>query len=163
MTDPISDVVPPDAPQVPYCRVFHGDSVQDPYHWMSDKSDPRLLAYLAEENAFTDAVTADQAPLREQLYRDISVRTKQTDLSVPLFVTHRGGDSFWYYSRSTEGLDYARHCRLPAHDRDAIPDVTDPVKAVIAFQRRFRPDLIDGIIDGECRAKLLALLLPRPQ
>ena len=28
---------------------------------------------------------------------------------------------------------------------------------------RFRPDLIDGIIDGECRAKLLALLLPRPQ
>ena len=42
-------------------------------------------------------------------------------------------------------------------------DVTDEPKAVIAFQRRFRPDLIDGIIDGECRAKLLALLLPRPQ
>lgn len=42
-------------------------------------------------------------------------------------------------------------------------EVTDPQKAVIAFQRRFRPDLIDGIIDGECRAKLLALLLPRPQ
>lgn len=41
-------------------------------------------------------------------------------------------------------------------------DVTDPTAAVIAFQRRFRPDLIDGIIDGECRAKLLALLLPRP-
>ena len=42
-------------------------------------------------------------------------------------------------------------------------DVTDEQKAVIAFQRRFRPDLIDGIVDGECRAKLLALLLPRPQ
>ena len=42
-------------------------------------------------------------------------------------------------------------------------DVTDAQKAVIAFQRRFRPELIDGIIDGECRAKLLALLLPRPQ
>ncbi|MCM8556928.1 N-acetylmuramoyl-L-alanine amidase [Sphingomicrobium sediminis] len=42
-------------------------------------------------------------------------------------------------------------------------DVTDSEKAVIAFQRRFRPDMIDGIIDGECRAKLLALLLPRPQ
>ncbi len=42
-------------------------------------------------------------------------------------------------------------------------DATDPQKAVIAFQRRVRPDLIDGIIDGECRAKLLALLLPRPQ
>ncbi len=42
-------------------------------------------------------------------------------------------------------------------------DVTDQFKAVIAFQRRFRPDRIDGIVDGECRAKLLALLLPRPQ
>jgi N-acetylmuramoyl-L-alanine amidase len=42
-------------------------------------------------------------------------------------------------------------------------DVTEQKKAVIAFQRRFRPDRIDGIIDGECRAKLLSLLLPRPQ
>ncbi|MDP9085816.1 MAG: N-acetylmuramoyl-L-alanine amidase [Pseudomonadota bacterium] len=42
-------------------------------------------------------------------------------------------------------------------------DVTEQRPAVIAFQRRFRPDRIDGIIDGECRAKLLSLLLPRPQ
>jgi len=41
-------------------------------------------------------------------------------------------------------------------------DVSDPVAAVIAFQRRFRPSNLDGVIDGECRAKLLALLLPRP-
>jgi N-acetylmuramoyl-L-alanine amidase len=41
--------------------------------------------------------------------------------------------------------------------------VDDPVKAVIAFQRRFRPSRIDGLIDGDCRAKLLSLLLPRPQ
>jgi N-acetylmuramoyl-L-alanine amidase len=42
-------------------------------------------------------------------------------------------------------------------------DITDPQAAVVAFQRRFRPELIDGIIDGECRAILLALLLPRPR
>jgi N-acetylmuramoyl-L-alanine amidase len=42
-------------------------------------------------------------------------------------------------------------------------EVTEQKKAVIAFQRRFRPDRIDGIVDGECRAKLLSLLLPRPQ
>jgi len=41
-------------------------------------------------------------------------------------------------------------------------DVTDAVAAITAFQRRFRPTKLDGIIDGECRAKLLALLLPRP-
>ena len=42
-------------------------------------------------------------------------------------------------------------------------DVTDRLAAVVAFQRRFRPELMDGDIDGECRAILLALLLPKPQ
>jgi N-acetylmuramoyl-L-alanine amidase len=42
-------------------------------------------------------------------------------------------------------------------------DVSDRMAAIVAFQRRFRPELIDGEIDGECRAILLALLLPKPQ
>ena len=42
-------------------------------------------------------------------------------------------------------------------------DVRDGKAAVTAFQRRFRQELIDGVIDGECRAILLALLLPKPQ
>ena len=41
-------------------------------------------------------------------------------------------------------------------------DVTDALAATVAFQRRFRSELIDGTIDGECRAILLALLLPKP-
>lgn len=41
-------------------------------------------------------------------------------------------------------------------------DVSDPLAATVAFQRRFRPELLDGTIDGECRAILLALLLPKP-
>ncbi|QPQ55819.1 N-acetylmuramoyl-L-alanine amidase [Allosphingosinicella flava] len=42
-------------------------------------------------------------------------------------------------------------------------DVSDALAATVAFQRRFRPELIDGTIDGECRSLLLALLLPKPQ
>jgi N-acetylmuramoyl-L-alanine amidase len=40
-------------------------------------------------------------------------------------------------------------------------DVSDGPAAVTAFQRRFRPETIDGIADGECRAILLRLLLHR--
>ena len=40
-------------------------------------------------------------------------------------------------------------------------DVADALAATVAFQRRFRPELIDGTIDGECRAILLQLLLDR--
>ncbi len=42
-------------------------------------------------------------------------------------------------------------------------DVTDKLAAIMAFQRRFRPELIDGEVDAECRMILLALLLPKPQ
>lgn len=37
--------------------------------------------------------------------------------------------------------------------------ISDGPAAVVAFQRRFRPANIGGVIDGECRAILLALLL----
>ena len=40
-------------------------------------------------------------------------------------------------------------------------DVRDSGAAVTAFQRRFRPEQIDGEIEGECRAILLSLLLER--
>lgn len=42
-------------------------------------------------------------------------------------------------------------------------EVTDGLAATVAFQRRFRPELVDGTIDAECRMILLALLLPKPQ
>ncbi|OYX63348.1 MAG: N-acetylmuramoyl-L-alanine amidase [Sphingomonadales bacterium 32-64-17] len=40
-------------------------------------------------------------------------------------------------------------------------DISDQRKVVEAFQRRWRPDLVDGVIDGECRAILFQLLLDR--
>ncbi len=121
---PESKLTPPDAPQRPFTRTFHGDAVADPYHWMADKTDPELIAYLEAENAYTDQETAHLAPLTEAIYDDLKARTKQTDLSVPTHVTHTDGTSYWYYSRTTEGLDYPSTYRVPAVSRDDIPDVT---------------------------------------
>lgn len=42
-------------------------------------------------------------------------------------------------------------------------DVTEGRKAVEAFQRRWRPERIDGVIDGQVRAILFRLLLDRDQ
>lgn len=39
--------------------------------------------------------------------------------------------------------------------------IEDRKGAVVAFQRRFRPENIDGVVDGETRAILLSLLLDR--
>jgi N-acetylmuramoyl-L-alanine amidase len=42
-------------------------------------------------------------------------------------------------------------------------DIADGHAAVRAFQRRWRRETIDGVIDGECSAILFALLLDRDQ
>ena len=90
-------------------RSRHGDVVNDPYAWLIDREDDDVLAYLKDENAFTEATTAGLAELRETVFQEIKARTKETDLSVPT----RKGD-WWYYSRSVEGLQYSISCRVAA-------------------------------------------------
>lgn len=116
---------PPLAEKRPHERTAHGDTVIDPYSWMSDRDDPALLEYLAAENAYAEARTAHLTGLRAELYDDIAARTKQTDLTVPTYVPHTSGERYWYYNRTTEGLDYPISCRLPATTRDDIPDATE--------------------------------------
>ncbi len=116
---------PPCAKTESHIRSVHGDLVEDPYYWMADKTNPEFRAYLEAENDFTVAVTSHLAELRESIFEDISDRTKQTDLTVPDFVTHTDGSSWWYFARTTQGLNYPSYCRLPAESRDALPDITE--------------------------------------
>ena len=98
----------PVAERRPSTRSHHGDDVVDAYEWLRDRDDPAVLAHLEAENAYTDARLAGLAPLRAAIYGEIKSRTKETDLSVP----SREGD-WWYFSRTEEGKQYARHCRAP--------------------------------------------------
>ena len=61
-------LTPPLARRVPVERTHHGDTFIDHYEWLRDKENPEVLEYLQAENAFTDAVTADQQPVREAIF-----------------------------------------------------------------------------------------------
>ncbi|WP_409483259.1 S9 family peptidase [Arsenicicoccus dermatophilus] len=108
---------PPRARRVETTRTHHGESVSDPYEWLRDKSSPEVIAHLEAENAYTAAMTADQEPLRRAIFEELKARVQETDLSVP--VAYRG---WWYYSRTTEGEQYARECRVVVADTpDGVP------------------------------------------
>jgi oligopeptidase B len=99
-------VTPPKALALEHREERHGETVVDEFHWLRQKDDPRVLEYLAAENAYTEAVTADLKPFTEALYQEMLERIKQTDLSVPV----RRGE-YLYYSRTVEGQQYPIHCR----------------------------------------------------
>jgi oligopeptidase B len=99
-------VRPPTAPVIDHVTRIHDDVRIDPYHWMRDKNDPRVIDHLKAENAYTEAVTRPLQSLTEKLYDEFLSRIKQTDLSVP----YRLG-THWYYTRTEEGLQYPVYCR----------------------------------------------------
>jgi oligopeptidase B len=109
----------PQAKRVPGKRTHHGDTFLDEYAWLSAKDDPDTIAFLEEQNAYLNAMTAGQEGLREAVFGEIKARTKETDLSVPV---RDGG--WWYYSRTVEGMQYALHCRRAVRPDDAGPPAT---------------------------------------
>ena len=60
-----------------------------------------MLAYLAAENAYADAVMAPTKPLQDELFKEFVSHIKQDDSSAP--VRDRG---YYYYTRYQAGQDY---------------------------------------------------------
>ncbi len=104
---PSTPLQPPVAVRESVEHVIHGDRRIDDYAWLRYKTDPRVTAYLQEENAFADAFLKSSQSFQETLYQEMLGRIQQTDLSVPYLL--RG---YSYYIRTEEGKQYPIHCRI---------------------------------------------------
>ncbi|WP_243887174.1 S9 family peptidase [Dermatophilus congolensis] len=107
----MSALMPPCPVRGDRVRVVHGDAVADPYAWLADVEDARVIEHVEAENAYAESVMADLGPLRESIVSEIRSRTQETDMSVP--VSYRG---WWYFSRTVEGGQYGIACRVPDVD-----------------------------------------------
>lgn len=96
---PVADVEPTVFREFDHVRT-------DDYYWLRERESARVLDYLHAENAYTEAVTAPWADLRETLYEEITGRIEPDDDSVP--VRDRG---WWYSRRYEEGSEYPILCR----------------------------------------------------
>jgi oligopeptidase B len=101
----------------------------DNYYWMrdDDRKNPKILDYLAEENAYMKAMTHDLQGFSKSLYDELLSHYKETDDTVP----YRYGD-FNYYSKTIAGLSYAIRCRKPIGSdvEEVILDVNELAKTV---------------------------------
>lgn len=118
----ITSLTPPVAKKVPIKRTHHGHTFVDNYEWLREKESPEVIEHLKAENAYQEAITAHQEPLREAIFQEIKGRTQETDLSVP-----NRKDGWWYFSRSVEGKEYGIQCRVRAQDTgNPVADWTPP-------------------------------------
>ncbi len=97
---------PRSARRIPHTVTMHGDTRDDPYYWLRDRTNPEVIAYLNAENAYLEQVLHHTRPLQEQLYAEMRGRIKEIDASVPV-----QRDDYYYYTRMEQGQQYPIHCR----------------------------------------------------
>ncbi|GAV62364.1 Peptidase_S9 domain-containing protein/Peptidase_S9_N domain-containing protein [Cephalotus follicularis] len=110
---------PPVAKKVERVMEMFGDQRVDNYYWLRDdsRSDPDILSYLQQENAYTDHLMSGSKKFEDELYSEIRGRIKEDDISAPL---NKG--PYYYYTRTLEGKEYVQHCRLPVpHSGSQVP------------------------------------------
>ena len=122
---------PPQAELIPDTFVNFGEQRIDPYYWLKDKNNPKVLAYLKAENAYTDTVMASTRDLQERIYEEIIGRIKEDDESYPSFK-----NGYYYYSRSEKGKQYRSYCRRKASmeaPEEVLFDVNKMAEGKTAF------------------------------
>lgn len=127
-----ADPVPPVAPVAPAVITIHGESRIDEYAWMRHRKDPRVVAYLQAENAYTQSVMRSTEELQEGLYQEMRGRIKEADLSAPERL-----DGWLYYARTETGGQYPIFCRRRAQAGSAEEILLDqnPLAAGHAYFR----------------------------
>ena len=115
----MTELSPPSAFKLMKKNNYHGLEKIDNYDWLrSDKwqevmrnpklLEPEIKKYLDAENAYTETVLAPLKDDIENLYKEMKLRVKEKDSTVPM------PDGIWaYYRRFRHGGEHTLYCRCP--------------------------------------------------
>ena len=84
----------------------HGVRRSDPYFWLKNRDDPKVIKYLKDENKYTNHVLEKTKKLQTDLVGEIKGRIKQDDSSYPI-----PWKDYLYYTRYEVGSDYTKYYR----------------------------------------------------
>lgn len=112
-----SPLKPPVAEVRPTTRSFHGQNLEDDYHWLRadnwqevmrapDVLDADIRNYLEAENAYTKQALSETEDLQATLFEEMKGRIKEDDSTVPA----KDGP-FAYFVSFIEGGQHPRFCR----------------------------------------------------
>ncbi len=100
------EVKPPVAERIDKDLSKFGKKRIDPYYWLKDKTDSKVIDYLNQENAYTDSIMKGTEGLQKKLYKEILGRIKEDNESYPTF-----SNGYYYFARTKKGKNYATYYR----------------------------------------------------
>jgi oligopeptidase B len=78
----------------------------DPYYWLNQRDNPRVIEYLEAENKYLEMVMESSKSTRDSLFNELVGRIKQQDETVPYLE-----NGWFYYTRFEQGKEYPIYCR----------------------------------------------------
>src|SRR5688572_12360149 len=105
-TSRTSTIAPPIAERIPEVFDEHGRKREDPYFWLRQRENPKVIEYLEAENRYTEAMLKPAEAVKHELFAEMKARVKEDDVSVP----YKLGD-YEYWWREEKGKEYKIHQR----------------------------------------------------
>ena len=96
----------PKAEKIDTILKIHGDERVDPYYWMNQRENPKVIDYLESENAYYDEMSAPIKNLKDSLFVEMKSRIKENDESVPYKL-----NGYWYITKYETGKNYPIYTR----------------------------------------------------
>ncbi|TQO36289.1 oligopeptidase B [Arenibacter algicola] len=91
----------PSAKKIEKQLIKHNDVRIDDYYWLNERENPEVIAFLEQENAYYEAMTAHTKELKDSLFTEMKARIKEDDSSVPYKF-----NGYWYATRYEVGKEY---------------------------------------------------------
>ncbi|MGX1024130.1 S9 family peptidase [Psychroflexus sp. MBR-150] len=101
-----TSTLPPQAEKIDTVLEKHNDKRVDPYYWMNQRNNPKVISYLESENAYYKEKSAGTKVLEENLFKEIKSRIKENDKSVPYKY-----NGYWYITKYKTGKNYPIYTR----------------------------------------------------
>ena len=144
---------PPSAEQRPYSYERHGETIEDPWHWLRDPKypqveDEQVLDYLKAENAYFEAAMKPHGELVDGLFEEMKGRIKEDESSVPV----RDGDWFYWWAFKP-GAQYRSWYRRPVAGGGDQLILDEPAEA--EGKEYFRLGALEVSPDGKLAAMMI--------
>lgn len=148
---------PPRCPKKEHSEEWFGHRVEDPYYWLRDARDPETLAWVAEENAYTD-LWFDKKELAEKI--DVLKAEKLEPVWQDIYPWADG----YAAVKMEEGKAeiYRLNERFEVQERLFEEKIDTNYKEYLAIPCPVNPDylLVQGLYDGDARCTPLVMEYP---
>ncbi len=122
----------PQAEKQEHKLIKHNHERIDPYFWLKERENPKVISYLNSENVYTNSVLAPYDSLKNRLFEEMKSRMIEDESSYPI-----KRDGYFYYSRYIPGEQYpifARKKKSLNADEEILIDVNKDATGTKFYQ-----------------------------